>query len=204
MADTPLTAQRLHGTALAIIISTIFGGIWGLNGSAALVSSWRWITAIVVLLITIILFITAYTFRRAASHVPAGSAGSNVNPFLTRSYRLAVLVEVLAIPIAGRVLNSTGHSDAMMPVIAIIVGLHFFGLIPAFRSWVFGWVGGAFCVLAFAALTLPAQITLNGRDPGIALRNAVVGFGCALILWLSLVPMIVATRRQLVNRRPFQ
>lgn len=198
-----LTAQRLHGAALSIIISTVFGLIWGLNGSVALVGAWRWVTAIVVIFVTIALAVTAYSFRQAASQVPAAPSGSTINPFQTWPYRLAVLAEVVAIPIAARMLVARGYADAIMPVVAIIVGLHFLGLIPAFRSWTFAWVGGAFCVLALAALGLPAQVTPAGSDSVIALRNAIVGFGCALILWLSLVPMVVSIRRALAARRAF-
>ena len=33
----------------------------------------------------------------------------------------------------------------------------------------------------------------------LALRYAVVGLGCALVLWLGLVPLMVATSRQLAD-----
>ncbi len=82
-----------------------------------------------------------------------------------------------------------------MPVVAIIVGLHFLGLVPAFRSGSFGWIAGAFCVIGGAALFLPAQL---GE---VALRQAVVGLGCAGVLWLAGLRFAATTLRQLGESR---
>lgn len=187
VATEPLTPHQLRGVALSITICTVFGAIWGASGSAALV-----------LAVTALLLRTAFAFRRSAKHSAAALTGPSVNPFRTLSYRLAVGAELVAIPVAGRVLTANGLPEAVMPAVALIVGLHFFGLVPAFGSRYFAWVGGAFCTVALAALALPVRATLGGGEVG--LRVAFIGLGCAAVLWLGVVPMIAKTRRQLGSR----
>lgn len=200
MTMTNLNSQRLRGVALTIVISAAFGAAWGLSGSTALVGGWRWAGAAAAIAITLAYIIAAYRFHRSASQLPAGSGDPTPNPFGTWPYRLAVIGEIIAIPIAGRLLSASGHSDAIMPAVAIIVGLHFFGLIPAFRSWHFAWVGGAFCAIAIAALAMPTHIPVGSSAEPLALRSATVGLGCALVLWASILPITLAAQRQLTAR----
>lgn len=101
---------------------------------------------------------------------------------------------LVAFPVAGRLLTLSGHAEAVTPVIAIIVGLHFIGLITAFRSGLFGWVAGAFCVIGGVALALPTQV---GE---VALRQVFVGLGCAVALWLSVMPQTLTTFRLLPRK----
>lgn len=113
------------------------------------------------------------------------------------AFRLAVIMEIVAIPVAIRLLIGSGHPDLIISVIAIIVGIHFFMLIPAFGSWFFGWVGAAMVLLGLISLLLPASV--DGGVPGqpIGLRMACVGFGCALILWTSIAIVVRATHRRM-------
>jgi hypothetical protein len=198
--DSDLTPNHFRGVALSITICAIFGAIWGLSGSAALVGGWRWFGVTSVLAVTTVLLLTAQAFRTSASRLASVPGDPSINPFRTKAYRLAVIGEVVAIPVAGRLLTANGYDDAVMPAVAIIVGLHFFGLVPAFRSSLFAWTGGAFCLVGLAALALHARTAIAGVGEDVALRTVVVGFGCALVLWLSVLPIIVKTRQQMKNR----
>lgn len=193
MTPPRLTAHRLRGAAASTLISALFALAWGLNGSAALPGGWRTATAALVVLVTLALVAAAAVFNRRARRAPPDPAATR-NPFRTVSYRVAVVAILVAIPVAGRVLTLAGQGDAVMPVVAVIVGLHFVGLVRAFESRAFAWVAGAFCVLELGALFLPVRV-----GETLALRHAVVGLGCALVLWLSLVPLLVATARQLAD-----
>lgn len=194
MPGKPLTSHHLRGVALSVAICTVFGAIWVVSGGAALPGVWHWLAVALVLVVTVVLLRTAFAFRRSAKRSPSSTEPS-VNPFRTPSYWLAVGAEIIAIPLASRVLTANGFPEAVMPAVVAIVGLHFFGLVPAFRSRYFDWVGGAFCAVALAALALPVRATLGGGE--VNLRAAFVGLGCAVVLWLGTVPMIARTRRQL-------
>ncbi|CAN5890231.1 hypothetical protein BH24DEI2_BH24DEI2_09070 [soil metagenome] len=192
MTPPRLTTHHLRGAAASTLISTVFALAWGLNGSAALPDGWRTATTVVVVLVTLALVAVAAVFHRSAKRFPSDEAAPARNPFRTTAYRVAVTAMLVAIPVAGRVLTLTGQGDAIMPVVAIIVGLHFLGLVAAFRSRMFAWVAGAFCVLGAGALFLPVQV-----GEALKLRYAVVGLGCALVLWFGVVPLTVANFRQL-------
>jgi hypothetical protein len=125
--------------------------------------------------------------------VAAGEVGTN--PFGTGSYRLAILFEVIAIPFSAAVLNNAGHPGAVISAVAVIVGLHFFGLIPAFRSRRFAAVGGAIVAVGLLSLVLP---TGTGASP----RSALVGLGCALVLWLSAFPPLLRRARAWISKHP--
>jgi zinc transporter ZupT len=95
------------------------------------------------------------------------------------------------------VLNKAGHPDAVVSVVAAIVGLRFFGLIPAFRSWGFAAVGGAMVVVGVLSLLLPAAAAAGG---GASPRSALVGIGCAFALWGGVLPPLVSTWRRAGTR----
>lgn len=195
---TRLTSYHLRGVAASTLISAVFALIWGLNGSLSLPGYWRVVAAAVVVLITLVMVAVGVIFRRNAGRFPPDPDAPPLSPFRTTAYRVAVVAMLVAIPVAGRVLTLSGHGDAIMPAVAIIVGLHFLGLAPAFRSGIFVWIAGAFCVLGSAALFLPLHV---GEARALQPRYAVVGLGCALILWLSAAPIVSKTFRQLATER---
>jgi hypothetical protein len=105
-------------------------------------------------------------------------------PFAARSagfdgkiYGIFVTLEVVAIVIASVWINQAGAKQYLIPVIALIVGAHFFGMVPALHSNDFWWVGGAMCVLPLLTMWILPQVAWA----------PVVGIGCALILWLSVL-----------------
>ena len=98
-----------------------------------------------------------------------------------RWYWAAVGFEFVAIIIAVWWLGRVDRPDYILPVISVIVGIHFFGLVPAFHSLRFFWIGLVMFLLPiFAILLLPSEL----RDQ-VSVRSLVVGVGCALTLWLG-------------------
>lgn len=194
----PISANYLRGVALSILITAGFAAFWSLNGSIAFLGATRVALILLTVLITILLLGSAFGFLRAARGASANDTGT-INPFRTRAYGLAVAAEFIAIPIVSRVLTLTGYSDAIISTIAVIVGLHFFGLIGAFQSRRFAVVGSAMVFLGLLSLFLPPSVVVGASENVVALRTAVVGWGCALILWTGILPLVRATHRQLRN-----
>lgn len=127
----------------------------------------RWFAALLALSILI-----STTIALAAARVPFGRHSAE---FDGRVYGIIVTLEVIAIAIAVIVLKRSGVKHYVIPMIAFIVGAHFFGMVPALHSNDFWWVGAAMCLLPAATVLILPQ---RAWAP-------VVGIGCALILWLS-------------------
>lgn len=196
MGRSLLTADHVRGVALTTLLVGGFAAGWGISGSLALPGLAKATALTLVLAITAILAGLAFMLLWAARGQPDG-AGQGGNPFRTRDYQLAVLAEIIAIPLAGRLLTTAGRPDAIMSAVAAIVGLHFFGLVRAFDSWRFAVVGAAMVLLAILSLALPSTVTVGAAGGQLGLRAAVVGLGCALCLWGGLAPMVAETWRQL-------
>jgi hypothetical protein len=191
-----LSAGDLRGIALTTFIVGGFAAGWGISGSFALPRTISGIVLLVVLAITAGLFFLAYQFVQAARGRPS-AGGQGANPFRTRDYQLAVLAEIIGILLVGRLLTTAGRPDAIMPAVAAIVGLHFFGLIRAFQSWRFAVVGAAMVLLALLSFALPPSVTVGPGDTQFRVRAAFVGLGCALCLWSGIAPRVVGTWRRL-------
>lgn len=196
MTQRPLTADQLRGSALAALIAGAFAAGWGVSGSVALPGVARALAFLVVLAVTAALIGLAVSLLRAARRWP-GADDQGRNPFRTRDYQLAVLAEIIAIPLAGRLLTASGRPDAVMPAVAAIVGLHFFGLVRAFQSWRFAVVGGAMVLLALVSLALPPSARMGASGALIGVRAAFVGLGCAALLWGGALSVVLGTWRRL-------
>jgi hypothetical protein len=189
MSSSAASADHLRGVALTTFLVSAFAAGWGVSGSVALPGLAGRLALLLVLIVTLALVGLGIVVLRAARQHPSGD-GQMPNPFRTRDYQLAVLAEVIAIPLVGRLLTAAGRSDAIMPAVAAIVGLHFFGLIRAFRSWRFAIVGGAMVLVALLGLALPPAVPVGASGEQLGLRAAVVGLGCVLCLWAGVASVL--------------
>jgi hypothetical protein len=195
MVSPLLSAGYLRAVAFTIFISTVFALVWGINGSLALPGAPRIVSILLVLLISALLLAVAFNFTRSASHQPSLDP-QDANPFRNRLYNIVVVAQFVAIFLVARLLTAIGYPDAIISAVAVIVGLHFFALIPVFRSRRFAVVGVAMIILGLVSLLLDPVITLNETGETLGLRSAVVGLGCAIILWAGVAPLVLETLQQ--------
>jgi hypothetical protein len=151
--------------SIGAIIVAAFAVLWVAAGARELGRVW-FISLLLLALCTSGLIIFA------AGFIPYAARRGH---FDERIYEMFVALEVVAIICAVVLLKRAGRKQYLVPVIAVIVGLHFFGMVPALHSNLFWWVGAAMCVLSLATMSILSQ----------RFWEPVVGVGCALILWLS-------------------
>jgi hypothetical protein len=115
----------------------------------------------------------------SAALIYAGAHMAPAHPLLFngKAYAIAVVFEAVLIFLAVIVLRATNRKNLLLPVISLIVGLHFFGMVSALGSNFYWWIGGAMCLLPILTLAL-----LPGR-----IWQPVVGLGCAVILWFAVI-----------------
>jgi len=149
----------------AIVVST-FAVIWIAAGTRNLGRRWfSWLLSISIL-------ISLGVIVAAGKIAPAHPATFN-----GKAYGLSVAFESFLIFLAVFFLRSGDRKRFLLPIISIIVGLHFFGLVWALGSNEYWFVGSAMCLLSILTISiLPRN-----------LWDSVVGLGCAVLLWFSVI-----------------
>jgi len=149
----------------AVIVSA-FSIVWVAAGARSL--GWRWLAT---LLFAAVLVSSGLIY--AGGHIQP----SHPQTFNAKPYTIAVAAEVVLIFLSVVILRRMNRKHLVFPVISIVVGLHFFGMVPALGSNLYWWIGGAMCLLPLLTMTILPQ---NVWQP-------VVGIGCAVILWTSVI-----------------
>ena len=148
------------------LIGLAFGAAWLLVGSNAFGGS----AGTAVACGGLVLFaVAAARVIRRGNRLQAG-------PFKASYYIAAVIAEVVAIAVAKSWLDARGQESLLLPIVGIIVGLHFIGLWLASRQRLFAWLSGAMVAINLAALVLPLPV----RGP-----QMVSGFGSAAALFVA-------------------
>ncbi len=178
MTPHPVPAGPLAGTCIV----ALFAALWVVAGTRSLGGRWWAALSLLAGLLSTGLAWREYGLLRAGTHASAYFDGA--------AYEAAVAFESIAIPLTAVFLKRGGKQAYLLPAIALIVGIHFFGLVRAFHSLACWGIGAAMCLLSIATVAcLPA---VGRRKTGGEFRwwDVVVGLGCALILWFSLVALI--------------
>jgi len=151
-----------------IWVLTIFAAIWFAVGVAG--AGLPWMALLVPSVVSGALI--GWGLRTTGTEAPR-----NLN--VGRLVGIWSAVEGVAIFIAANVCVNIGAQDGVVPVIAIIVGLHFLPLARGIPLPLYYATGAALVALGLGALLLP------GPE-----RMGVTGFGAAAILWVSCVLLI--------------
>jgi hypothetical protein len=149
----------------AIIVSC-FATTWAIVGARTLGRRWF------AFLIAVAIFISAGVIF-AGAHI----ALAHPLTFNARAYNIWVALEAALIFFAIVILRATNRKHLLLPVISIVVGLHFFGMVAALGSNLYWWIGGAMCLLPIVTISI---LPRNVWAP-------VVGLGCAVILWSAAI-----------------
>lgn len=185
MGDTPqdVPQEAIRGTASGVLFMAFFGTLWASIGAGGL-QGWGepWV-AVAVPLIGVVLFVGGVLLWRESRRLPdevASAAGDDRHEGLW--FGVIFGLEGASIAVASVVCNAVGRLDLFFPIMALIVGLHFFPLAWLFRQRAHYLAGALLCLVGFVTLVaVPVSATLGGRQ--ILARSLGVGFGCAAILW---------------------
>ena len=125
------------------IVVSIFAVIWIAAGTGNLGRRWfSWLLSISIL-------ISLGVIVAAGKISPAHPATFN-----GKAYGLSVAFEAILIFLAVLLLSSGDRKRFLLPIISIIVGLHFFGLVWAFGSNEYWFVGSAMCLLSILTMSI--------------------------------------------------
>jgi hypothetical protein len=154
------------GIPIGAIIVGSFAIIWTAAGASNMARRWLLLAVSSSVLISAVLIVAAW-------HIEPGQPVQ----FNLKAYNISVAFEAILIAITVIALTRTGRKFLLLPAISIIAGLHFYGMTWAIGSNEYWWIGTAMWLLPIVTLSfLPRHVW-----------TPVVGWGCALILWASII-----------------
>ncbi|AGL18498.1 hypothetical protein [Actinoplanes sp. N902-109] len=128
----------LSGLVSGLFLMTFFTVGWVGNTFAAWPAALAWTVLALALVAAAIFVSTAIRLIRSRALFPAGLSDADWHQQRTtgRSFGFVFGAEIAAIWIAVIVLNATGNQDFAVPVIALIVGVHFYPMARIFHRTV--------------------------------------------------------------------
>ena len=180
-----MNPQALLGITIGSTVMFVFGAIWLLLGFCAGRPSPGWLRAAFLIAGVSIAVWIAVTGIRARSIARSAAAPSRKEEMrdreIGRRFELITGAEGLAILVAVVGLNVAHRPNLILPVIAAIVGLHFFPLAALFGSPAYYVTGVLGCAISLAGFLT--------YDP--ALRKTVVGLSFGTLLWLTVAAILI-------------
>jgi hypothetical protein len=175
-------------------VTSIVGGVWlALANTALKVPRAVTLTLLALIVIGTVAFLLAsIRFARNARRVATGTS-----PFRDRRKLLiyvgAVLFEVVVYIVGYNILDAYHRLDFVIPLLAFVVGLHFFGLIPVFQTNRYIVAASVFCLAAIVAIFLPDAVSIANYTVNI--RVLFVGIVCGLYMWYVASRLLTQGRR---------
>ena len=193
----------MRGVASGVLFMAFFGTLWagiGIGGLQGWGGLWLPILAVLVGIVLLVGGISLLlASRRLSNQVAEEDARRGGRTGLW--FGITFASEILLIGVASRICNALNRFDLFFPIMAIIVGVHFFPLAALFQVKPYYLVGALLCLLAIIALlVVPESVTLDGQH--ITAQWVVLGFGAALILWGVGVGLWLLGRRLLTLPEP--
>lgn len=203
MTEASLSVLRaaVRGIASGVFFMSLFGMLWAYTGIMGL-SGWGMpFLLVIAVAIGIALFIGGIFLMRASrkltkevSELPEFLDGRRTRYW----FNFIFAAEGLAIAIAIAVCRAISHTELIPPVIALIVGVHFFPLAPLFQVRLYYLTGTLLCLIAiFTMVFMPLEVGVGEYQ--INTFMSVVGLGSAFILWGTGLAIWIMGRRLLAD-----
>lgn len=179
----PDSRQRPSGLVVGSLVAIAFGTVFVLVNSADLSAPWPLVIRVAGLVVAVALIAALVpVIRRGAPATAASDA-------MDRRYWLVVALEAVALFGGLAVINGVLHRSAVAVAwVAVVVGVHFFGLGWVWRMPLYHWLAAAMTLLGLAGFLIYA---LGGSAALVAL---VAGVGSGVALFAAVA---VALRRAL-------
>jgi len=180
-----LPKAAVLGAANGVMFMTFFGAVWasiGIRGSHGIGEPWSLIISSIVTLILLSGAISLFVKARKMDHA-ATQEERDQRKQINRKFGLIGGLEGLAILIASVICNMINHFELFFPIMAIIVGIHFFPLAGLFRERFYYGTGAILCILGVITFFLPTNAAVNNVT--LVATSTFIGFTSALTLWVT-------------------
>ncbi|MFJ7953167.1 DUF7010 family protein [Lysinibacillus sp. NPDC096418] len=184
MAQTIIPRAAVRGTASGVIFMAFFGTMWAGIGIRGL-QGWGFVWLLILSLLIGILLLTGgivliMNSKMLSNKMVEGDALRWKRK--NRWFGIIFGLEGVLIAAASVICQSTNHLDLFVPVMALIVGAHFFPLANLFQVKIYYITGSLLCMFSvITLLTFPVSVTWGNHQ--IMAWWTSIGFSTALTLW---------------------
>ena len=172
----PQGRQRSAGFVGGSVVAITFGTVFVLVNSGGVHAPWPLAIRVIGLVVAALLVVgLVLVVRRGSAVTPAAASG-----FVDHRYWLIVALEAGALFGGLAVINGVLHGKAVSVAwVALVVGVHFFGLARIWRMPLYYWLGAAMAILSLAGFLIYA---LGGSA---AIVGLVAGVGSGMALYAA-------------------
>ncbi|MDT4895146.1 MAG: hypothetical protein QOH25_223 [Acidobacteriota bacterium] len=181
---------QLLNACIGAVVFTVLGSAWAIFGVWSLGSQAEpWVAIILALCVLSLLIVSINTLRQVLRLPPDALSSEMLERIarVKRGFGIVNMVQGIAIGATFTLGFRLQRPEYIPPVVALIVGLHFFALAPILRMRFDYIIGLLLCLLALVTMfLLPVYANTGDASPGrIFLWGAVIGIGSAIALWLG-------------------
>jgi hypothetical protein len=194
---TPI-GTRASERGLHAVIVAVGGSIWAFFGLQGLQGWGGALPFIALAVIPIALVAVGLALRARAARMAQGASRFQA---MRGRYLTIVRLEYGAIIAAIIICNLIHQQMYLMPIIALIVGIHFFALVPVLQTRS-AYVKGALLVLIaiLTPLALPQHAHPGGRD--LLPWELLPGLATAAVLWIDSLTALISSFRMTKEAAP--
>jgi hypothetical protein len=172
-----IPASALRGVATGLLMMTFFTGLWsGIAYGGMQLSPFRFVL-ILFLFLMLLFVVNGIRFFRTAKHFPDSVSPEDVaeKKRMGKWFGIIFGAEGLGIFLAVNIVINLGHSDLIIPAIALVVALHFYPMAKIFNRKIDYWLATWGTIIALCGIIF----TLNKIMPSNNIQTF-VGIGIAL------------------------
>jgi hypothetical protein len=179
--------EEVKGIAIGLALISLFTFIWSSIGNAGLAGrEYHTVFAIFFALIILFIYYAIRTFR-ILGNFPVSSSEEDLKEGkkMGKWFGIVFGLEGITIPVAVNIVIALGHTDLIIPTIALIVGLHFYPMAWIFKRKIDYYLATWSCLIALAGYffvlkkILPESANLAFVGFGMAVSTA--GYGLYMV-----------------------
>jgi len=180
--------SAIKGIASGLIMMAAFTLVWAGIAYGGLKDIGYWFVLIIFPVLSILFLVNAIKLFKAAKHFPKVTSEADIaeEKRMGKWFGIIFGAEGLGIFIGINVVINLGHPELAIPVLALVVGLHFFPLAKVFKRKFDYYLATWSTLIAVLAIVLSLNKTFNQSEVfallGVGIAIATSSYGIYMIL----------------------
>lgn len=191
-----IPAIAVKGIATGLIMMASFTLLWSIIAYHGLATTGYWPLLLIFPLLSILFVVNAIKLFRVAKYYPELTSEADIAEEKRTGKWFGIIfgAEGLAIFIGANVVINLGHPELCIPVIALVVGLHFYPLAKVFKRTIDYYLATWSTIVAILAIVLTLNKTLSPVGAfgftGIGLAIATACYGIYMLVKAWRIPKV--------------